>query len=109
MPAERASEPLKPDPAPRISSVPSLRYRLMGGLLILLFVALFSIAIVLIVGLRLSLSPGTLTVAVVVGMATAFLLLGVIGDYRLRKLVLRPVNQMVQGAERIASGDEVHR
>ncbi|MEN8144862.1 MAG: ATP-binding protein, partial [Gemmatimonadota bacterium] len=51
----------------------------------------------------------TLTVAVVVGMATAFLLLGVIGDYRLRKLVLRPVNQMVQGAERIASGDEVHR
>ena len=107
--AEPASEPLTPDLGPSISGVPSLRYRLMGGLLILLFVALFSIAIVLIVGMRLALPPGTLTVAIVVGMATTFLLLGVIGDYRLRKLVLRPVNQMVQGAERIASGDEAHR
>ncbi len=89
--------------------LPSLRFRLLGGLLTLLFVALFTVAITVYIAFRLALplgmSAGILTV-VIVG---DILSLGVFASYRLRELVLDPVDAMVGGAEQIAGGDREHR
>ena len=85
--------------------LPSLRFRLLGGLLTLLFVALFTVAITVYIAFRLELplgvSAGILTLVIVGDL----LLLGVFASYRLRELVLEPVDAMVGGAEQIAGGD----
>ncbi len=82
----------------------SLRVRLIGGLLILLFLALFSLAVVVFVWQSLNLSEDVLYLVLVVVIALDLVLLGLVANYRLRILVLRPVEDMVKGAERIASG-----
>lgn len=87
----------------------SLRVRLIGGLLILLFLALFSLAIVVFVWERLGLPPDYLYVALVAAIGIDLVLLGLVADYRLRVLVVRPVAEMVGGAEEIAAGVEQHR
>lgn len=87
----------------------SLRVRLIGGLLILLFLALFSLAVVVFVWQRLGLPAEYLYIALVAAIAIDLVLLGLVADYRLRVLVLRPVERMVEGAERIAAGPEEHR
>ncbi len=91
------------------SRVLSLRVRLIGGLLILLFLALFSLAVVVFVWERLSLPSDYLYGALVAAIAIDLVLLGLVADYRLRVLVARPVARMVDGAERIAAGFEEHR
>jgi len=58
---------------------------------------------------RLSLPSDYLYVALVAAIAIDLVLLGLVADYRLRVLVVRPVAQMVDGAERIAAGMEEHR
>jgi two-component system NtrC family sensor kinase len=89
--------------------LPSLRFRLLGGLLTLLFVALFTVAITVYIAFRLALplgvSAGILTLVIIGDL----LLLGVFASYRLRELVLAPADAMVEGAERIAAGDSEHR
>jgi signal transduction histidine kinase len=87
----------------------SLRVRLIGGLLILLFLALFSLAVVVFVWQSLNLDSEYLYSALVVAIALDMVLLGLVANYRLRVLVLRPVAGMVEGAERIASGLEQDR
>ena len=87
----------------------SLRVRLIGGLLILLFLALFSLAVVVFVWESLGLSTEYLYVVLVVAIGLDLVLLGLVANYRLRVLVLRPVEDMVDGAERIASGLERER
>ena len=87
----------------------SLRVRLIGGLLILLFLALFSLAVVVFVWQSLDLGPRYLYVVLVVAIALDLVLLGLVANYRLRVLVLNPVADMVEGAERVASGLEEHR
>lgn len=87
----------------------SLRVRLIGGLLILLFLALFSLAVVVFVWQSLDLGPRYLYLVLVVAIALDLVLLGLVANYRLRVLVLNPVADMVEGAERVASGLEEHR
>ncbi|MBT8478455.1 MAG: HAMP domain-containing protein [Gemmatimonadetes bacterium] len=87
----------------------SLRVRLIGGLLILLFLALFSLAVVVFVWDELNLSTDYLYGVLVVAIGLDLVLLGLVANYRLRVLVLRPVEAMVDGAERIASGLERER
>lgn len=87
----------------------SLRVRLIGGLLILLFLALFSLAVVVFVWQRLDLEADYLFLILIAAIVLDLLLLGLVADYRLRILVLDPVAEMVDGAERIAAGLEEHR
>jgi len=87
----------------------SLWVRLIGGLMILLFLALFSLAVVVFVWQKMSLGEEYLYPVLVAAIALDLVLLGLVADYRLRVLVLRPVEDMVEGAERIASGEEQHR
>jgi two-component system NtrC family sensor kinase len=90
-------------------SLPTLGRRLLWGLLILLFVALFTVAVTVYIVFRLSLPLGVS--ALILGVVTVgdILLLGLFARVRLRELVLEPVDAMVEGAERIAGGDRVHR
>lgn len=96
-------------PRTRKKRLLSLRVRLIGGLLILLFLALFSLAIVVFVWDRLGFPSDTLYVALVAAIGINLVLLGLVADYRLRVLVVRPVADMVGGAEEIAAGVEEHR
>ena len=93
----------------RLASPPTLGRRLLWGLLILLFVALFTVAVTVYIVFRLSLPLGVS--ALVLGVVTVgdILLLGLFARSRLRELVLEPIDAMVEGAERIAGGDRVHR
>ena len=101
---------VKPDRLKRSRSRPlSLRVRLIGGLMILLFLALFSLAVVVFVWQSLSIGPEYLYPVLVVAIVLDLLLLGLVANYRLRVLVLSPVEDMVDGAERIASGFEEER
>jgi C4-dicarboxylate-specific signal transduction histidine kinase len=87
----------------------TLRVRLIGGLLILLFLALFSLAVVVFVWQRANLPADYLYVTLVLVIAIDLVLLGLVANYRLRVLVVEPVAEMVGGSERIAAGDEQHR
>lgn len=86
-----------------------MRVRLIGGLLILLFLALFSLAVVVFVWQSLSIGPEYLYPVLVIAIALDLVLLGLVANYRLRVLVLSPVEDMVEGAERIASGLDQER
>jgi C4-dicarboxylate-specific signal transduction histidine kinase len=77
--------------------------------MILLFLALFSLAVVVFVWQQLELDAQYLYLALVIAIAFDLVLLGLVAEYRLRVLVLRPVAQMVDGAEEIAAGREEHR
>ncbi|MFQ5891048.1 MAG: sensor histidine kinase [Gemmatimonadota bacterium] len=85
---------------------PSLRSQLMGGLAVLLFVALFTLAIAVIIAFRLDADMRSAVFWLVLVILFDVALLVWFADYRLRQLVLRPVDRMVEGAERIAAGDE---
>jgi len=88
---------------------PSLRFRLLGGLLTLLFVALFTVAITVYIVFRLALPLGVSAAILTIVIVGDMLSLGLFASYRLRELVLEPVDAMVDGAEQIADGDREHR
>ncbi|TFG66327.1 MAG: sensor histidine kinase [Gemmatimonadales bacterium] len=88
---------------------PSLRFRLLGGLLILLFLALFTVAVTVYIGLQLELPAQILGVIVAAVIVADILFTYVVADRQLSRSVLKPVEGMVLGSERIASGDEGHR
>lgn len=89
--------------------IPSLRFRLLGGLLILLFLALFTIAVTVYIGLKLELPSQLLGLIVAAVIVADILLAYLVADHQLSRAVLKPVEEMVRGSERIASGDEEHR
>lgn len=87
----------------------SLRLRLLGGLLILVFVALFTVTVTVYIGFAVGLPPaflgGAVAVVILVDMALVYL----VAEQRLSRYVLKPVDAMVEGAERIAAGEHEHR
>ncbi len=87
----------------------SLRFKMLSGLAILLFLSLLASAFVTVLWLPLSGPSGDLMTVVV---SLAFVYAAVLvfaGDYLLTRLVLRPVEQVVDGVEKIAAGDKGHR
>jgi two-component system NtrC family sensor kinase len=87
----------------------SLRVRLLAGLMILLFLALFTVAVTVYIGLQLELPSRLLGISVAVVIVLDLFLAYLVADRQLTRYVLEPVESMVLGAERIASGDESHR
>ncbi|MGD8496932.1 MAG: ATP-binding protein [Gemmatimonadales bacterium] len=87
----------------------SLRLRLLGGLLILTFVALFTVAITVYIGFALQLPPEMLGLMVAVVIVVDMFLVYMLAERRLSRFVLEPVDHMVEGAERIAAGDHGSR
>jgi hypothetical protein len=85
--------------------LPSLGFRLLGGLLVLLFVAFFTVIVTAYIGLEIGLPRRQLGLSLILIAALDLLLLGMFGNYRLRRLVLDPLGEMVHGSERIAGGD----
>ncbi len=86
-----------------------MRFRLLGGLLILLFLALFTVAVTVYIGLRLDMPLQILGVIVAAVIVADILLAFLVGDHQLSRSVLKPIEGMVRGSERIASGDDGHR
>ena len=87
----------------------SLRLRLLGGLLILVFVALFTVTVTVYIGFAVGLPPVFLGVAVAVVILADMFLVYLVAEQRLSRYVLQPVDAMVDGAERIAAGEHGHR
>jgi signal transduction histidine kinase len=87
----------------------SLRLRLLSGLLILVFVALFTVAVTVYIGFSLVLPAELLGVAVAVVIVADMFLVYLIADQQLSRYVLKPVDEMVGGAERVATGEQSHR
>ena len=87
----------------------SLRLRLLGGLLILVFVALFTVTVTVYIGFAVGLPPVFLGVAVAVVILADMFLVYLVAEQRLSRYVLQPVDAMVDGAERIAAGEHEHR
>ncbi len=87
----------------------SLRLRLLGGLLILVFVALFTVTVTVYIGFAVGLPPVFLGVAVAVVILADMFLVYLVAQQRLSRYVLEPVDAMVEGAERIAAGEHEHR
>ena len=87
----------------------SLRSQLLTGLAVLLSIALLAVAVVVLLWLPFGLSADSLAVALVVLIAVDVAVLAMFGDFLLRRLVLEPIDRMVEGAERIAGGDEAWR
>ena len=81
----------------------------MVGLAILLTIALFAVAAGIFIWLPIGLSPGTLAGALLVLIAVDVGLVVLFGDFVLRRLVVEPIDKMVQESERIAAGEEATR
>jgi len=84
----------------------SLRSQLLAGLAVLLSIALLAVAVVVLLWLPFGLSADSLAVALLVLIAVDVAVLAMFGNFLLRRLVLDPIDRMVEGAERIAGGDE---
>jgi hypothetical protein len=82
----------------------SLRLRLLGGLLILVFVALFTVTVAVYIGFAVALAPELMGLAVAAVIVFDILAVYVVAEHRLSRFVLEPVDAMVEGAERIAAG-----
>ena len=82
----------------------SLRSQLLDRVAILLTLALLALAVVMLVWLPRATSPQVLLVSLLSLIAVDVALVMVYGDSRLRRLVVRPVAQMVEQAEAIARG-----
>ena len=87
----------------------SLRLRLLGGLLILVFVALFTVAVTVYIGFAVVLPPEFLGIAVATVIVFDILAVYLVAEHRLSRFVLEPMDTMVEGAERIAAGHHRHR
>jgi C4-dicarboxylate-specific signal transduction histidine kinase len=70
---------------------------------------LFTIAVTVYIGLKLELPSQLLGVIVAAVIVADILLAYLVADHQLSRAVLKPVEEMVRGSERIASGDEEHR
>jgi hypothetical protein len=68
-------------------------------------VAFFTVIVTAYIGLEIGLPRRQLGLSLILIAALDLLLLGMFGNYRLRRLVLDPLGEMVHGSERIAGGD----
>jgi hypothetical protein len=84
----------------------SLRSQLLTALAVLLSIALLAVAVVVLLWLPFGLSADSLAVALLLLIAIDIAVLAMFGNFLLRRLVLEPIDRMVEGAERIAGGDE---
>ena len=84
----------------------SLRFKMLSGLAILLFISLLAAAYVTVLWLPIIGPSGNLAAIVVTLAAVYAYVLVLAGDYLLSRLVLRPVEEVVEGTERIAAGDD---
>lgn len=75
------------------------------GLAVLLSIALLAVATVILLWLPLGLSADSLAAVLFLLVAVDLVVLLLFGDYLLRRLVLQPIERMVQESERIAAGD----
>jgi len=87
----------------------SLRLRLLGGLLILAFVAQFAVAVTVYIGFAVELPAQLLGLTVAVVIVVDLFLVYMLAERRLSRYVLEPVDHMVEGAERIAAGEHNYR
>lgn len=87
----------------------SLRIRLLGGLLILVFVALFTVSLTVYIGFVLTVPPELMGMMVAGVIVVDMFLVYLVAEQRLSHFVLEPVDAMVEGAERIAAGHHEHR
>jgi two-component system NtrC family sensor kinase len=84
----------------------SLRFKMLSGLAILLFISLLAAAYITVLWLPI-IGPSADLAAIVVTLAAVYAFVLVLtGDYLLSRLVVRPVEEVVKGVERIAAGDE---
>ena len=84
----------------------SLRFKMLSGLAILLFISLLAAAYVTVLWLPIIGPSGNLAAIIVTLAAVYAYVLVLAGDYLLSRLVLRPVEEVVEGTERIAAGDD---
>jgi signal transduction histidine kinase len=68
-------------------------------------VAFFTVIVSAYIGLEIELPRRQLGLSLILIAAIDLLLLGMFGNYRLKRLVLDPLGEMVRGSERIAGGD----
>lgn len=87
----------------------SLRAALLTALAILLLVALFAVATVLLAWLPTGPTPATLMVGVIALVLLDVLVVLMLGDYLLQRMLVQPVARMVVEAESIAAGDTSRR
>lgn len=92
----------------RAGIILSLRFKMLSGLAILLFISLLAAAYVTVLWIPIIGPSGNLAAIVVTLAAVYAYVLVLVGDYLLSRLVLRPVEAVVQGTERIAAGDETY-
>lgn len=86
----------------------SLRFKMLSGLAILLFISLLAAAYITVLWLPF-IGPSADLAAVIVTLAAVYAFVLVLaGDYLLSRLVLTPVEEVVQGVERIAAGDHAY-
>lgn len=95
----------------RRSRLPSLRRELVLGLTVLLMAALAlgTAAMLTFLQLNPTASVGQIVGYLAIVMVLDVLILAAYGHHKLSHLVLRPVDDMVAGAERVAGGDFEHR
>ena len=84
----------------------SLRSQLLTGLAILLAIALVALAAVILLWLPLGFSADSLAIGLVLLIAIDISVLLLFGDFVLRRLVLEPIDRMVEGSGKIAAGDD---
>ncbi len=84
----------------------SLRSQLLTGLAALLAIALVALAVVILLWLPLGFSADSLAVGLLLLIAIDIGVLLLFGDYVLKRLVLRPIDRMVEGSGKIAAGDD---
>jgi len=84
----------------------SLRFKMLSGLAILLFISLLAAAYISVLWLPIIGPSGNLAAIIVTLAAVYAFVLVLAGDYLLSRLVLRPVEAVVEGTERIAAGDD---
>lgn len=87
----------------------SLRAGLLTALAILLLVALFAVAAVLLLWLPRTPAPAVLVLGLLSLVAVDVVIVVALGDYLLQRMFIRPLARMVQGAEAIAEGDTRRR
>ena len=84
----------------------SLRSQLLTGLAALLAIALVALAVVILLWLPLGFSADSLAVGLLLLIAIDIGVLLLFGDYVLKRLVLKPIDRMVEGSGKIAAGDD---
>ena len=83
----------------------SLRSQLLTGLAILLSIALFAVTAAVMLWLPLGVSADSLAIALLILVVVDIAVVLVFGDYLLKRLMLDPIDRMVNGTRRVSAGE----